>query len=100
MSRLSFAVASALTHSAALGLGLFRRLERWDLTEGECQERGLPEGSTVPAVALQRITGAPWWRFGVWAEDGCLNVRAVGWWGEVFYQPKASASSKATARPQ
>lgn len=88
MSGLSFAVASALTHSAALVLGRFRRVERWDLTEEECQERGLPEGSTVPAVALQRIIGAPWWRFGLWVEDGCLNVRALGWWGEVFYVPR------------
>lgn len=94
------AVASCVTHAAACAVAVRRPLVLLQLSDSECEEQGLPLGSVTPAVSLQP-GGTPWWHCDAWfdAEDGspegCMNLRLLGWRGEVFYVRKAEGPGKA-----
>jgi hypothetical protein len=77
-------------------LGRFRTLEHYRLTPKECAAADLHEGSTVPAVAVQRIRNGAWWHLDAWDDGaGCFTLRVFGYWGEVFYVVKQQQRQEA-----
>lgn len=89
-SLLAGSIVRRLTHAAAWVLGHFRELQVYHFTPDECDAQGLPEGTTVPHIYAGPLVGACWWHIDIWADGDCLNIRALGWWGEVHYIPKAA----------
>lgn len=91
-SLLAGSIVHRITHAAAWVLSHFRKLNDHHLTPEECEAQGLPEGATEPHIYVQPIACARWWHIDAWTDGDCLHLRALGWWGEVHYHPKASGS--------
>jgi hypothetical protein len=87
---LAGSIIHRLTHTAAWVLGHFRELQVYHLSPAECEAQGLPEGSTEPHIYVQPLGNTRWWHFDAWTDGDCLHLRALGWWAEVHYIPKAT----------
>lgn len=82
-----------LTHLVAHVIGRFRKIERIELGDSECEVLGLPLGSTVPAVTVTRPTNGIWWRLDAWHDgEGCFTIAAFGCRGEVYFEPRGRCS--------
>lgn len=88
-ARIKWAVANALTQAAAFAIGRFRDIQQDELTDDECDQLGLPYGSTTPAVIVGPLGGMPWWRFAVWNDgEGCFMISTLGHHGEIYFHRK------------
>lgn len=89
--RLSSGIASA----AVMVLKPLNTISTYVVADDEAEAMGVPYGSELPDVVVNRMAGASLWKFDVWVNEGnnsddrCLNVRAFGHWIEIFYTPKA-----------
>jgi hypothetical protein len=85
-------VVLAVAELAAWCVSRVRPVVQLELSDYECEEAGLPYGSTEPAVIVgQPARGLPWWRVSAWLDgangspEGCLHVDLLGWTAEVYY---------------
>ncbi|NML15595.1 hypothetical protein [Azohydromonas caseinilytica] len=85
---LADSIVYRVTTAAAWTLSHFRDLAHHELTAWECEKQGLPEGSKVPHIYINRMPNAPWWRFDAWSDGDCFHIRALGRWSEIHYIPK------------
>lgn len=92
-SRISWACADSITRGAALALSTCRDVKRLPLSDDECEQRGLPFGTTEPAVFVFPMTGLPWWRLRAWDDgEGCFQLHILGHAAEVHHLPKGRGS--------
>jgi hypothetical protein len=88
VEQIKWTAANVLTQFAAFTVGQFRQIKQDELSDCECEQDGLPSGSTARAVFVLPVSGMPWWRLDAWFDlegDGCFNVTAFGHRGEVHY---------------
>lgn len=96
-SRISWACADYITRCAALALSTCRGVERLPLSDDECERRGLPFGTTEPAVFVFPMCGLPWWRLRAWDDgEGCFQLHLLGHAGEIHHLPKGRGSKGGT----
>lgn len=83
-----------ITRLAAAVVALVRPLAQHRLTADECEQQGLPEGTSNAAVYCTTVGQSSPWRLDLWteADDGdgqaCLHLKLLGCEGEVWYQAK------------
>lgn len=84
-------MASHVTNLTAALVGLVRPLVRHQLTDDECELKGLPVGTSEPAVFCTPLPSASPWRLDLWTEaddntrQACLHLRILGCDVEVWY---------------
>lgn len=87
-------VAWHVTRLASVLVGLVRPLVRHRLADDDCERKGIPEGTSSPAVFCLPLSGGSRLGVGLWTEldapsgQSCLHIRLLGCAGEVWFHPK------------
>ena len=86
------ALVTAAAHAVAQLVSLRRELVCIPLEERECEAAGVPYGTATKAVTVTE--SGPWWHCRVYldhqpAQEGCVDIRALGLRAEVYYLRKA-----------
>lgn len=111
LAAVSDALGRMTARAAAWMVGRAHRVVHLPMYEHECEEQGLPYGSTEPAVFSWGQSTAKWWRVDVWVErptasdaggaergEHCLKIDAFSQHIEVFYlRGKEPAAPEGTA---
>jgi hypothetical protein len=82
--------AEALARQAALTIGQGRRVKMRTLSDWECEEQGLPEGTTEPCVYAFPIANGQPGRWDAWDDGECFHVDALGWTLEVHHEARST----------
>lgn len=70
-----------------------RQVQRYTLTDEECEEAGVPEGTTEPCIYVHPLVGSKWWRVAAWNDGDCIHLRALGWVAEVHHEGREMVSA-------
>lgn len=97
-NRLSYrarrSMARLATEAAAWAISWVRDVELLPMDDGECEQAGVPYGSTSRAIFLLSFHPKdPWWWLMVWSDQDpgpnrCLHLQVLGWGCEVHHVPK------------
>lgn len=86
----------AIAKAAAGAIGPGRAVETYSLSDDECEERGLPLGTTEPCIYLQTIGNPLAGRMDAWDDgDGCFHIRAFGLAAEVHHVAREGVTAGA-----